>query len=96
MQSIKVIRPLEARAISGTSKTRLWELQKEGLMVSHIKIGHRATGFLEHEIQTLLAARAAGYDDEQIKVLVQRLENQRKEILGGLLSQIDCTADAGA
>lgn len=43
----------------------------------------------EHEVDALLAARIAGYSDKQMKELVIKLEQQRHEVLAGLLYKIE-------
>ena len=72
----------------GFSNTTLHNLQKRKLFVSSINIGERAVGFLEHELQAIIAARAANQSDAEIRVLVERLEEQRKQSANGFLNAL--------
>lgn len=80
---------------AGRSKTMLYSDQAKGLFPKPIKLGgetSRAAHYPKHEVQAVLAARIAGYNDEQIKALVIKLEQQRKDILSELLAHIDSAA----
>lgn len=75
----KIIRRPSTLERVGCSKTTLHSLEKRKLFVSSISIGERAVGYLEHEVQALIAARAANKSDEEIRLLVVKLEEQRKQ-----------------
>lgn len=62
---------------TGQSRSGLYASVAKGLFVRPIKIGPRASGFPSHEVHAIVAARVAGQTDEQIRALVQRLEEQR-------------------
>lgn len=72
----------------GFSNTTLHNLQKRKLFVSSINIGERAVGFLEHELQAIIAARAANQSHDQIRVLVAKLEEQRKQTANAFLNAV--------
>ena len=61
----------------GKSRSPIYADIQAGLFVRPIKIGERAAGFLEHEVDALIAARVAGANKDQIRRLVQRLHEQR-------------------
>lgn len=58
----------------------------EGLLPEPVKLGARAVGFPAHEVDQVMAARAAGATTEQIKALVKRLMAQRSKRLAELLA----------
>jgi prophage regulatory protein len=50
----------------------------EGLFTEPVKIGARSSGWPEHEVDTLNAARIAGKSDAEIRELVLTLMAARK------------------
>ncbi|TDR27862.1 helix-turn-helix transcriptional regulator [Hydromonas duriensis] len=50
-----------------------------GLYPKPIKLGEKMSGWLTSEVLAIQAARVAGQTNEQIKALVQRLENERTQ-----------------
>ena len=78
---IKIIRLPAVLDQSCRCKTAHFADVKEGLMPSGIKLGARAVGYLQHEIDAVLRARIAGKTPEEIKRLVQALEAKRKGFL---------------
>jgi len=59
--------------------TCLYARIKEGLIPTPISLlGGRSVGWLEHEIDHVLAAMVAGKSEDHIKVLVSHLVDQRK------------------
>jgi len=49
-----------------------------GLMVRPVKLGPRAVGFPRREIEAIMALRAGGGTDEQIRGLVRHLHAERE------------------
>jgi prophage regulatory protein len=78
--SIRIIRKPEALNQLGLSKSTLYVRINDGLLPPPISLGGRAVGFLEHEIQTIIAARAAGNDNDKIKTVVTQLVEQRNRV----------------
>lgn len=76
---IRFIRWPQACARTGLSASTLVDRINSGLFVSPVSLGRRTTGFAEHEVDMLTAARLAGQDDEEISALVRKLEAQRSE-----------------
>lgn len=50
----------------------------QGLFTPAVKLGARASGWPESEVETLNNARVAGYDEPQIRALVAQLLAARK------------------
>lgn len=78
-QSIKIIRRPEFLSTTGLSKTTGQTRINEGLMPPPISLGERAVGFLEHEVQAVLSAMAAGKSKADIRALVNYLVDQRQQ-----------------
>ena len=51
---------------------------QQGLFTRPVQIGLRAVGWPSSEVTAINAARIAGKSDEEIRVLVQKLEAARK------------------
>jgi len=51
---------------------------KEGLFPEPVKLSKQVSAWLEHEIDQVLAARIRGCDDNEIRSLVEKLEEDRK------------------
>lgn len=49
-----------------------------GLMPRPVNIGPRAVGLPEDEVQAVVKARIAGWTDDQVRALVQRLHIERQ------------------
>ena len=62
------------------SPTTPYNAIKGGLLTSFIKIGDRAVGIPDFEIDAILGARIAGQTDDQIRELVKRLHAKRAEL----------------
>lgn len=89
MKNVRVLRKSQVIESTGINNTKLYELIAEGFFPPYLNLaGKRATGFFEHEVNTVMLARAADYSDDQIKSLVQRLVEQRKEMLDELLQDL--------
>lgn len=84
----QILRKPEVIKMTGLSSTSLFEKQKSGLFPTSISLGSRAVGFIEFEIQALLAARAAGHTDEQVKELVTLMIAKRKEQADAFLADL--------
>ena len=62
----------------GRSRSSHYGDIKNGLYVKPVRIGARAVGTPEDEVDALNAARIAGKTDEEIRALVLKLEAARK------------------
>ncbi len=74
---LRFLRKPEVLKLTGFSKSTLQNRVDEGLVPAPINLGDRAVGFLEIEIQKVLAAMAAGRSKEEIKELVEYLVDSR-------------------
>ncbi len=73
-----IIRRKLVESRTGYSRSTIYLKKSEGLFPSPVKIGANSVGWLEHEINAIIAARVAGKSDDEIKVLVSELEAARK------------------
>jgi prophage regulatory protein len=86
MRNIRVLRKPETINTTGISSTVLYSLSAEGLFPPLVCLGgKRAVGYIEHEVNAVMIARANSYTDDQIKELVIKLIDQRKGWLDELL-----------
>lgn len=65
----------------GISRPLAYTQMAEHLLPPTICLGKRGQGFLAHEIDAIIAARAVGTNDNELKNLVMRLVDGRKELL---------------
>ena len=79
-QQIKILRRPDVLTRLGIKNTSLHERIKSGLMVPSIPLGDRAVGWLEHELDQVLAFMAAGKNEDQIRALVAHLVEQRSKL----------------
>lgn len=61
------------------SSTTIYALIQEGLWTLPVRIHQRSSGWPDHEVKALCAARIAGQSDDQIRELVKRLHAKRQE-----------------
>ena len=86
--NLKIIRKPEACSLAGMSNTSLFEQTRAGIFPPPISLGARAVGFISHEIQTVLAARAAGKSDDEIRLIVKALIKLRQQSANDLLKNL--------
>ncbi len=69
---------------TGFSNSGLYRRVKEGLFVPAVSLGERSVGWLEHEVNALINAMAAGKSEDEIRSLVASLVLERRtEATGG-------------
>lgn len=79
---LRILRKPEVLALTGFKKSTLYTRINEGLMPTPISLGGaRAVGFIDHEIQAVLAAYCSGKSTTEIKLLVTELINKRSELV---------------
>lgn len=66
---------------SGDSRSGLYQRISQGLWTKPIKLGPRAAGWPECEVQALISARIAGASEEVLRELVNQLHQARTEQL---------------
>lgn len=62
---------------TGKSRTGLYDDMARGTFPRPIRLGARAAGWPEHEVEQIVAARIRGDDDSAIKKLVAKLHAAR-------------------
>lgn len=80
--SIKFLRKRAVLQQIASSHTKFYSRIKENLFVKPIKIG-KSSVWPEHEVNMLCKAMIAGFSDDQLKQLVNRIEADRKKFLEG-------------
>jgi len=63
---------------SGLSRSTIYLRVSQGLWTKPVSLGARAVGWPSDEVDALNAARIAGSTDDEIRVLVLKLEAARK------------------
>lgn len=61
----------------GKTRSPLYADIASGVFVRPVKLGLRACGFPEHEVEAIIGARIAGKSDADIRALVERLHEAR-------------------
>lgn len=73
-----ILRPQAAIARSALKRTAFYAQIQRGTLPAPFSLGERATGFIAEEIDAVLAARAAGASDAEVRELVEAMQQQRK------------------
>jgi len=82
---IRIIRKKEVKSNTGNNAdSTLYERVKNGTLPPPVKIGPRASGWVESEIDAVNAARIAGKSEDEIRELVKSLISKRTEITSGM------------
>jgi len=63
---------------SGLSRSTIYLRVSQGLWTKPVSLGARAVGWPSDEAEAINAARIAGNTDDEIRVLVTKLEANRK------------------
>ena len=82
VNQFKIIRKPEVIKRLGLSKSTLSNRINQGVFPRPISLGERAVGWLEHEVDIVLAAMSVGNSKTKMKALVKQLIKQRKELSG--------------
>ena len=64
----------------GVSRSTIYAAIQKGIFVKPIKLGARAVGWPDFEVQALINARISGKTDAQIKELVLAIELNRQNM----------------
>ena len=76
-----IIRLPKVLAISGCSRSYVYQLINEGLWPKSVRIGVRAVGWPEGEVVAVCSARIAGKSSDEIRQLVVDLHAKRQSPL---------------
>ena len=74
---IEIIRLPEVSRTTGLARSTIYLRIEQGLLPKPVSLGGKAVGWPATEISQINAARIAGKSNEEIKNLVDDLENQR-------------------
>ncbi|NTW87648.1 MAG: AlpA family phage regulatory protein [Desulfobulbaceae bacterium] len=74
-----ILRMPEVKKESGLSRSTIYQRIADGLWTKPVSLGARAAGWPFNEVEAINAARIAGKTDEEIRVLVMKLESARKD-----------------
>jgi prophage regulatory protein len=84
-----ILRIAAARARAGISRTALYERIARGTWPRPVRIGVRAIGWPSLEIDAIVAAYIAGYDNDRLRALVDRLHAARAGALESVMARAD-------
>jgi len=83
--SLRIIRKQKVKDRTGISFSQMYKLILEGKFPPQIKLGPRASGWIESEIDAINAARITGKSDDEIRDLVKTLMEKRQKIANEIL-----------
>ena len=75
-----ILRLPEVLKRRGRSRSSHYADVQDGLFVKPVRIGLRATGTPENELNAINAARIAGRSDDEVRALVKTLHSIRKTL----------------
>ena len=75
--AITLLRRPAVLAALGLKGSTLFEHIERGVMVPPVKLGQRVAVWPSYEVERIVAARVAGWDDTQMRKLVQQLVELR-------------------
>lgn len=91
---MKMLRIDETLAATGDTRSPMYAKVAAGLFPRPVKLGRRATGWPEHEVEAILVARTAGVTDAELVKLVSTLHDRRKSRLSDVLLRLAPLAHA--
>lgn len=71
----------QIEADTGMPRSTLYDAIRRGVWPPPIRLGANSVAWLDHESQAVIAARAAGKSDDQIRGLVKELVAARSEAI---------------
>ena len=74
-----ILRIPAVKSESGLSRSTIYLRIDQGLWTKPVSLGARAVGWPSDEIEAINSARIAGKTDEEVRVLVAKLEVARKD-----------------
>ncbi len=83
-----ILRFDEVMSMTGKGRSSIWHEIKKGVFVPPINMGPRSAGFIQSEIQALIAARALNMPEAEIKDLITTLVNKRRESASRLIAEL--------
>lgn len=73
-----ILRLPAVKSESGLSRSTIYLRVSQGLWTKPVALGRRAVGWPSDEVEAINAARIAGNTDDEIRILVKKLEVARK------------------
>ncbi len=73
-----ILRLPQVKSRSGYSRSTIYLRIGQGLWTTPIKLGVRCVGWPENEVAALNAARISGKSEQEIRILVKKLESDRQ------------------
>ncbi len=77
---LRFLRKPDVLLREGFANSTLYDSIKRGTHTRPVALGPNSSGWPEHEVDLLMAARMAGKSDDEIRDLVNRLHAQRVEL----------------
>ncbi len=75
-----ILRLPAVKSESGLSRSTIYLRVAQGLWTRPVHLGIRAVGWPSDEVEAINAARIAGCTDDEIRILVKKLEAARKTV----------------
>jgi prophage regulatory protein len=75
-----ILRIPAVKFASGLSRSTIYQRIADGLWTKPVSLGARAVGWPSDEIDAINSARVAGMTDGEIRILVAKLEADRKVV----------------
>ena len=73
----KILRLEKVLEVTGYSRSFVYKAVQDGVWTRPVKVGPRASGWPEHEVQLIMSARIAGATTDTIKEIVAHLMKKR-------------------
>src|SRR5262245_46103735 len=84
--NLTMLRRPQAQAKCRHSRSTFYQRIAEGLWPKPVRLGARAVGWPEHEVELLIAARIASKSVDEIRALVVKLEADRRTVVDRTLT----------
>lgn len=78
MPPVTILRLPQVKAKTGLGRSSIYAQQAEGIFPPNFSLGARAVGWVEAEVDAVIAARVAGADERRIKELILELVAGRR------------------
>jgi prophage regulatory protein len=75
-----ILRIPAVKSQSGLSRSTIYQRIAEGLWTKPVSLGARAVGWPSDEVDAINSARIAGKTDEEIRILVAKMEADRQGV----------------
>ncbi len=77
-RSRNILRLTEVKKKTGLSRATIYAQQTQRVFPPRVNLGPRAVGWIESEVDAVIAARASGGDETSLKTLVELLVASRQ------------------